>query len=926
MAFEDVRDRWRLTPVTLATMATLVALAVVAGVMAWGPVSRKLNPGGPEPQLGADQHPAPPLAVANDGPRGSLEFAGAGADGIVPGPEVEVTVTPPPGATQMQIGFDPTFAVGLWRPLAPTVTLRSVNQGYQMVFARFRSQPGGAVSPVTVAGITIDATWDAATASAQGKHRASWVRPLSPDLVVMRIEAGRLVRGRQQPYDFAKPPAGDKVTNLFGLEKLKQVSRGGTPYGAQVSGHTDLLKTYDRLAGKPLDAAALLGGKWTITSSDDPAYATPQAPTGFGRSARPDGNGSGAGGQPVVPLVHDISLALPHPLQAGKHYRINPPANLVEPYDLALEPQLISPSVHVNENGYAPGDPVKVGYLSGPLPAELPAGADPGYRAGVPFQVLEAGGGRVAARGQTTARPGGAEMGQGDLTGTPVFELDFSSLTQAGRYQACVDGVGCSVPFSVGNDVWSSLAVTVARAMYQQRSGTALGPPFTSVARARPFHPDDGKVVQDDSLPLLAVSDTSEVFDRLVAGQKPGTVNGAWGGHFDAGDWDRRIEHLWYTRAAAELVQQQPDRWGKIDLNIPESGDGVPDVLDEGLWSLDLYKRMQGPDGSIRGGVETSSHPRADSTSWSDNLATFAYAPDPYASYLYAGVAAEVSVVLRPYDEARAAGYLTSAQAAMTWAEAQPPNPDPNKAALVAGQRQVAAAALLEATGDRHWDEVFRASSTLDDGVDSALACHAHTACDAGWIYWMTDPAVTDPAVRAQIGRSFTASADAVLAAANTTAFGWTAEDPKVPLIWGLGTGGAPKVTVLLRAWAVSGDQRYRDAALRSAAVTLGANPLGTVFITGVGQNPVRQPLIVDVANGGLPVWAGIPVYGPHRVGEADPWVDRDILGPAGVTPLAGQVPYLWSWYDVSNVAQFNEFTVFQSHAQALYAFGLLSG
>ena len=34
---------------------------------------------------------------------------------------------------------------------------------------------------------------------------------------------------------------------------------------------------------------------------------------------------------------------------------------------------------------------------------------------------------------------------------------------------------------------------------------------------------------------------------------------------------------------------------------------------------------------------------------------------------IFAGVAAEVSVVLRPYDQARAAGYLTSAQAAMTW-------------------------------------------------------------------------------------------------------------------------------------------------------------------------------------------------------------------------------------------------------------------
>ena len=102
---------------------------------------------------------------------------------------------------------------------------------------------------------------------------------------------------------------------------------------------------------------------------------------------------------------------------------------------------------------------------------------------------------------------------------------------------------------------------------------------------------------------------------------------------------------------------------------------------------------------------------------------------------------------------------------------------------------------------------------------------------------------------------------------------------------------------------------------------------MNTSYITGIGRNPVGHPLIVDVAAGGLPVWAGTPVYGPHRLNslEDDSWIDDVALGPAGVQPLGEDLPYLWQWFDVSHVAVFNEFTVFQSHAEAIYAFGLLA-
>jgi hypothetical protein len=234
---------------------------------------------------------------------------------------------------------------------------------------------------------------------------------------------------------------------------------------------------------------------------------------------------------------------------------------------------------------------------------------------------------------------------------------------------------------------------------------------------------------------------------------------------------------------------------------------------------------------------------------------------------------------------------------------------------------------MLRLTGDRHWHDVFVEATTLDDGVDAYLSCSDHGRCDAAWIYLALDPSLTDPGLRATIEQSVVATADEILAAAEGTSFGWAVENRFAPLIWGLGVGGSPSSIGLLRAYELTGDERYRDGAVRSAAVSLGANPINTSFVTGVGAEPVRYPLIVDTMNGGLPVWPGTPVYGAHQVDQwADEgWVDEFVLGPGGVRPLSEDVPYLWQWFDVSIVAMFDEFTVFQSHGEAIVAYGLLA-
>ena len=64
---------------------------------------------------------------------------------------------------------------------------------------------------VTAVGVVIDPTYEAAVASAGGLHEASWVRPLTPSAIVVRIEAGRIERGGViQSHGVESDPAADK--------------------------------------------------------------------------------------------------------------------------------------------------------------------------------------------------------------------------------------------------------------------------------------------------------------------------------------------------------------------------------------------------------------------------------------------------------------------------------------------------------------------------------------------------------------------------------------------------------------------------------------------------------------------------------------------------------------------------------------------
>ncbi len=84
----------------------------------------------------------------------------------------------------------------------------------------------------------------------------------------------------------------------------------------------------------------------------------------------------------------------------------------------------------------------------------------------------------------------------------------------------------------------------------------------------------------------MAKSDVSQIKD----------LHGGW---FDAGDYNKYTS--WTARAVIVLLRAYEENQNAFgdDSGIAESGNGIPDILDEVKWALDWLERMQNVDGSL---------------------------------------------------------------------------------------------------------------------------------------------------------------------------------------------------------------------------------------------------------------------------------------------------------------------------------------
>ncbi|MGH7996327.1 MAG: glycoside hydrolase family 9 protein [Opitutaceae bacterium] len=304
------------------------------------------------------------------------------------------------------------------------------------------------------------------------------------------------------------------------------------------------------------------------------------------------------------------------PVSPGDRVAVADPTGLLWPkrrrLDAVADPLRYSPAIHVNQEGYVPSLPkcAMVGYYLGGL-GEL-------HVAPTPFRIVDARTGAPEFEGRLTPRP---DLGFRVFPAPyqRVFEADFTRFRRPGEYRLEVPGLGASLPFLIDDGIAMAWTRTYALGLYEQRCGAANALPYTRFTHGPchtapaevPLPADDPKfaftwktiagyarTANPDNPPQIAPLLTSERAS-LFPFVRRGFVDVS-GGHHDAGDYSKyTINSAQFVHDLIFAVDNIPGARTFDNLGIPESGDGIPDVLQEAKWEADFLIKMQDSDGGF---------------------------------------------------------------------------------------------------------------------------------------------------------------------------------------------------------------------------------------------------------------------------------------------------------------------------------------
>ena len=764
-------------------------------------------------------------------------------------------------------------------------------------------------------------------ASGDDWPQVTQVDAAAPDVLHVVVRTGEVIRGKQVPYLAEK---GDTVKRSIGGAI---VIRNGREIGGLADGDK-LLFPYERVV-----QGAFTPERWRqltrvrLRSQDDPEYQGGQQPQSADLKTRPYEVSRVAGWEFEAPLEHHFYFRFATPLRDGSRYELTvADGGPGIPLYTHAPRTTRSEAVHVSQVGLRPDDPSKLAFVS----TWTGTGGGLRYAEGLAFELLDDATGSSVWQGALRLAHGASQnddRADHNHTHADVLEADFSAFARPGAYRVFVHGIGTSFPFAIAEDAWRKAFVVSARGFYHQRRSIELGPPYTDYVRPRGFDPRFGKAILQSRTGLMDTGnglnrEAPNNFDELLAGRTDTPAGeSAWGGLMDAGDWDSRAQHLIVTRYLLELVELRPDFFRSLPLRIPESANALPDVVDEALFNLDHYRRMQLPDGGIRGGVESEEHPRYGEASWQESLRVYAYAPDVWSSYLYAGAAARAAFVLEALGlpkEARP--YRETALRAMRWAEARPAE-ERGRHPEIRDTRALAAAELLRTTGDALWQRTFLEASDFATSTSSARGPQDAAArgggeqVDAAFVYARTRRPVIDERVREACRRALLAAGDRLVESSERTAFRWARVDGDAT---GWAGFGIVDGVALARAHQLTGDLRYLRALVDAAQMTAGANPLNLCYTTGIGARFPRRPLHVDSNVTDQPAPAGITVAGPIDGRMSWDETFARVVRPY-LRPEMAQWPRLETYWESFWYPPITEYTVQWPMAQNAYVWGYLA-
>lgn len=244
-----------------------------------------------------------------------------------------------------------------------------------------------------------------------------------------------------------------------------------------------------------------------------------------------------------------------------------------------------------------------------------------------------------------------------------VKYADFTEYKTRGTYYLYCNG-NKSNPFTIQDKIYQEVSQASIRAFYYWRASTELLPQHAT------WHGIDF------SRPLGHADTEVKIHKSAATQNRPaGTIVSAPKGWYDAGDYNLYVVNAGISfHSLAFAYELFPEYYKSLNLNLPESGNGVPDILNELKWELDWLFAMQDEDGGVYTKL-SSLRFCSMIMPHEDNLERYMIGKSTAAALDFAAMMAMASRIYKQYesifpDISKKA--LTAAKKAWNWAKENP--------------------------------------------------------------------------------------------------------------------------------------------------------------------------------------------------------------------------------------------------------------
>ena len=289
----------------------------------------------------------------------------------------------------------------------------------------------------------------------------------------------------------------------------------------------------------------------------------------------------------------------------------------------------------------------------------------------------------MSASGETVASGRSRAEGLDASSGLVVHTIDFTGFRKSGDgYRLVVDNE-TSPPFSVSSSAYGSLRSDALSYFYKVRSGIEIKEEYAGQGYGRPaYHLGNFPNQGDTSVGCVDSRTAVKVYGEAWGCRYRLNVAGGW---YDAGDFGKYVVNGGiaaaqllgvYERALKGRGKKSPALSDGL-LQIPESGNGTPDILDEARWELDFLMSMMVPEGEPNAGM---AHHKVHGNRWTvgpilphrDRELRVLHRPSTAATLNLAAAAAQGARLFEPFDKAYSERLLAAAVRAYRAAEASP--------------------------------------------------------------------------------------------------------------------------------------------------------------------------------------------------------------------------------------------------------------